>query len=197
VLLAVAMAAFNQLSGINALIYYTPDIFRMAGVDRASALVQSVVIGGTNLALTMAGLSLIDRFGRRQLMLAGSIGYLASLGTTAYSYYSGRGGALLLSSLIVFIAAHAFGQGAVIWVFLSEIFPNKVRARGMALGSTVHWIMAAAISWTFPLIAARSGGHTFSIYALCMAGQLIWVLTVMPETKGVPLEAMEKEVLVR
>jgi sugar porter (SP) family MFS transporter len=191
VLLAIAMAAFNQLSGINAIIYYTPDIFRMAGFDRASALIQSVVIGGTNLALTMAGLSLIDRFGRRTLMLVGSVGYLVSLSATAYSYYSGRGGALLLASLVVFIAAHAFGQGAVIWVFLSEIFPNRVRAKGTALGSTVHWIMAALISWTFPLIAARSGGHTFTVYALCMAGQLVWVLARMPETKGVPLETME------
>jgi sugar porter (SP) family MFS transporter len=191
VLLAIAMAAFNQLSGINAIIYYTPDIFRMAGFDRASALIQSVVIGGTNLALTMAGLSLIDRFGRRTLMLVGSVGYLVSLSATAYSYYSGRGGALLLASLVVFIAAHAFGQGAVIWVFLSEIFPNRVRAKGTALGSTVHWIMAALISWTFPLIAARSGGHTFTVYALCMAGQLVWVLAKMPETKGVPLETME------
>ncbi|MBV8878327.1 MAG: sugar porter family MFS transporter [Planctomycetaceae bacterium] len=195
VLLAVAMAAFNQLSGINAIIYYTPDIFRMAGFDRASSLIQSVVIGGTNLALTMTGLSLIDRFGRRTLMLVGSIGYLVSLSATAFSYYSGHGGLLLLGSLVVFIAAHAFGQGAVIWVFLSEIFPNSVRAKGTALGSTVHWIMAAVISWTFPLIAARSGGHTFSAYALCMAGQLVWVLWIMPETKGVPLEAIEQRVL--
>jgi hypothetical protein len=103
---------------------------------------------------------------------------------------------LLLGSLVVFIAAHAFGQGAVIWVFLSEIFPTRVRAKGTALGSTVHWVMAAAISWSFPLIASRSGGHTFSFYALCMAAQLVWVLAVMPETKGVPLEAMEKEVAV-
>jgi len=193
VLMAVAIAAFNQLSGINAIIYYTPDLFRMAGVDRASALLQSVVVGGTNLALTMAGVALIDRFGRRTLMLVGSVGYLLSLGATAFSFYSGKGGALLLAGLVVFIAAHAFGQGAVIWVFLSEIFPTRVRAKGTALGSTVHWIMAAVISWTFPLIAARSGGHTFTFYALCMAGQLVWVLAVMPETKGVPLEAMERE----
>src|SRR5205823_13151985 len=108
-----------------------------------------------NWILTMAGVSLIDRFGRRTLMLAGSVGYIASLGATAYSFYSGKGGALLLASLVLFIASHGFGQGAVIWVFLSEIFPNKVRARGTALGSSVHWIMAAVISWTFPLIAAR------------------------------------------
>jgi len=191
VLLAVAMAAFNQLSGINAIIYYTPDIFRMAGFDRASSLVQSVVIGGTNLALTMAGLSLIDRFGRRRLMLVGSVGYLVSLSATAYSYYSGTGGLLLLGSLVVFIAAHAFGQGAVIWVFLSEIFPSRIRAKGTALGSTVHWIMAAAISWSFPMIAARSGGYTFSVYAVCMAAQLVWVLALMPETKGLRLESIE------
>ncbi len=195
ILMAVAIAAFNQLSGINAIIYYTPDLFRMAGVDRASALLQSVVVGGTNLALTMAGVALIDRFGRRTLMLVGSVGYLLSLGATAFCFYSGQGGALLLASLVVFIAAHAFGQGAVIWVFLSEIFPTQVRAKGTALGSTVHWIMAAVISWTFPLIAARSGGHTFTFYALCMAGQLVWVLAVMPETKGIPLEAMERELL--
>jgi MFS transporter, SP family, xylose:H+ symportor len=197
VLLAVAIAAFNQLSGINAIIYYTADIFRMAGYDRASALLQSVVIGGTNLVLTLAGLALIDRCGRRTLMLLGSIGYLVSLSATAYAYYSGTGGLLLLGSLVLFIASHAFGQGAVIWVFISEIFPTQVRARGAALGSTVHWIMAAVISWTFPLVAARSGGHTFSVYALCMAGQLLWVLLAMPETKGVRLEAIEKEVLVR
>jgi len=195
VLLAVAIAAFNQLSGINAIIYYTPDVFRMAGFDRAGALLQSVIIGGTNLALTMAGLSLIDRFGRRTLMLAGSVGYIASLGAAAVSFYSGSGGRLLLASLVVFIASHAFGQGAVLWVFLSEIFPNRVRAKGTALGSAVHWILAAAISWTFPLVAARSGGHAFSAYALCMAGQMVWVLTTMPETKGVALEDMEREVL--
>jgi MFS family permease len=143
----------------------------------------------------MAGLSLIDRFGRRTLMLVGSLGYIVSLSATAYSYYSGSGGLLLMASLVVFIAAHGFGQGAVIWVFLSEIFPNKVRAKGTALGSSVHWIMAAAISWTFPLLAAHSGGHTFAFYALCMAGQLVWVLAVMPETKGVSLESIEKEVL--
>ncbi len=193
VLLAVAIAAFNQLSGINAIIYYTPDIFRMAGFDRAGSLLQSVVVGLTNLALTMAGLGLIDRFGRRTLMLVGSAGYLLSLGATAFAFYSGAGGALLLAGLVVFIASHAFGQGAVIWVFISEIFPNRVRARGAALGSTVHWIMAAAISWTFPLIAGASGGHAFAFYLVCMAAQLLWVLALMPETKGIPLEAIEAE----
>jgi sugar porter (SP) family MFS transporter len=192
ILLAVAIAAFNQLSGINALLYYSANIFKMAGADKASALLQSVIIGLTNLVFTMAALTVIDRFGRRKLMLVGSVGYIASLSVAAYSFYAHREGVLLLGSLLVFIAAHAFGQGAVIWVFLSEIFPNRVRARGQALGSSVHWIMNAAISWTFPIIAAKSGGNTFAFYALCMVGQLIWVLLVMPETKGVSLEEIQK-----
>jgi sugar porter (SP) family MFS transporter len=192
ILLAVAIAAFNQLSGINALIYYAADIFKMAGADKAWASLQSVIIGLTNLIFTMAALTVIDRFGRRKLMLVGSVGYIASLSVAAYSFYTRSGGALLLGSLLVFIAAHAFGQGAVIWVFLSEIFPNRVRARGQALGSSVHWIMAAAISWTFPIIAEKSGGNTFAFYALCMVGQWLWVLLVMPETKGVSLEEIQK-----
>ncbi len=192
ILLAVAIAAFNQLSGINALIYYTPHIFKMAGSGAETALFQSVIIGFTNLVFTMAALAVIDHFGRRRLMLAGSIGYILSLSAAAYAFYTHTGGRLLLVSLLVFIASHAFGQGAVIWVFISEIFPNRVRARGQALGSFTHWIMAAAISWTFPMIAAKSGGHTFAFYALCMVGQLFWVWLVMPETKGVSLEQIQK-----
>lgn len=192
ILLAVAIAAFNQLSGINALIYYTPHIFKMAGSAADSALFQSVIIGFTNLVFTMAAMSVIDHFGRRKLMLVGSFGYILSLSAAAYAFYTNTGGRLLLISLLVFIASHAFGQGAVIWVFISEIFPNRVRARGQALGSFTHWIMAAAISWTFPMIASKSGGHTFAFYALCMVGQLFWVWLVMPETKGVSLEQIQK-----
>lgn len=192
ILLAVAIAAFNQLSGINALIYYTAHIFRMAGAGTESALLQSVIIGFTNLVFTIAAMSVIDHFGRRRLMLVGSIGYILSLSAAAYAFYTNTGGDLLLASLLVFIASHAFGQGAVIWVFISEIFPNRVRARGQALGSFTHWIMAAAISWTFPIIAAKSGGHTFAFYAVCMLGQLAWVWYVMPETKGVSLEQIQK-----
>ena len=192
ILLAVAIAAFNQLSGINALIYYTPHIFKMAGSAADSALFQSVIIGFTNLVFTMAALTVIDHFGRRKLMLVGSVGYILSLSSAAYAFYTNTGGRLLLASLLLFIASHAFGQGAVIWVFISEIFPNRVRARGQALGSFTHWIMAAAISWTFPMIAAKSGGHTFAFYALCMVGQLLWVWFVMPETKGVSLERIQQ-----
>ncbi|MGA2867199.1 MAG: sugar porter family MFS transporter [Verrucomicrobiota bacterium] len=192
ILLAVAIAMFNQLSGINALIYYTKDIFQMAGAGAQSALLQSVIVGVTNLVFTMAAMAVIDQFGRRRLMLVGSIGYIVSLSAAAYSFYTGTGGKLLLGSLLVFIASHAFGQGAVIWVYISEIFPNRVRARGQALGSFTHWAMAAAISWTFPMIAEQSGGHAFAFYALCMVGQLFWVLFVMLETKGVSLERIQR-----
>ena len=191
ILLAVAIAMFNQLSGINAVIYYTMHIFKMAGYDSVDALWQSVIIGFTNLVFTMAAMTVIDRFGRRKLMLVGSVGYILSLLAAAYAFYSGTGGKLLLGALVVFIASHAFGQGAVIWVFISEIFPNRVRARGQALGSFTHWIMAALISWTFPLIADVSGGHAFLFYALCMVGQLLWVIFVMPETKGITLEEIQ------
>ncbi len=193
ILLAVAIAVFNQLSGINALIYYTAHIFKMAGYDSADALLQSVIIGLTNLVFTMAALAVIDHFGRKKLMLVGSVGYILSLSAAAYSFYTGTGGKLLLGALVVFIASHAFGQGAVIWVFISEVFPNRVRARGQALGSFTHWVMAAAISWTFPMIAAVSGWMTFAFYAVCMVGQLLWVMAVMPETKGISLEQIQKE----
>ena len=172
----------------------------LAGRSRSTALrlvfyvlLQSVIVGFTNLVFTMAALSVIDHFGRRKLMLVGSIGYILSLSAAAYSFYTHSGGKLLLASLIVFIASHAFGQGAVIWVFLSEIFPNRVRARGQALGSFTHWVMAAAISWTFPMIAAASGWMTFAFYALCCVGQLVWVLAAMPETKGVSLEQIQRQ----
>ena len=199
VALAVAIAVFNQLSGINALMYYAPHIFKMTGAGEGSALLQTVVVGGTNLVFTMAALAVIDHFGRRRLMLVGSIGYIVSLGATAWAFYNygaeftTTGSIIVLISLLVFIAAHAFGQGAVIWVFISEIFPNRVRARGQALGSFTHWFMAAAISWTFPMFAEQSGGHTFAFYGIMMILQFFWVLWIMPETKGVPLEEIQKK----
>lgn len=193
ILLAVAIAAFNQLSGINAVLYYTPAIFRMAGAETASAMLQSVIVGFTMLVFTMVAMLIIDHFGRRRLMLLGSVGYIIGLGGAAYAFYTGGNGKLLLASLLLYIAAHGFGQGAVIWVFISEIFPNRVRARGQALGSFTHWAMNAAISWTFPMIAAAAGWMAFVFYLLCMAGQLVWVLTVMPETKGISLEKIQQE----
>lgn len=202
ILLAVAIAAFNQLSGINAIMYYAPDIFRMAGASGDVALIQAVAVGGMNLVATMVALTLIDRFGRRKLMLVGSLGYLISLGTIAALFFmkgadvSGGTSTLVLVCLLLFIASHAFGQGSVIWVFISEIFPNRIRARGQALGSFTHWFFAAVISWTFPWIAAGLGpGSAFALFFVCMVGQLIWVLVAMPETKGVPLEEMEQRLL--
>ena len=199
--LAVAIATFNQLSGINALMYYAPHIFRMAGAGTDSSLGQAVVVGCTNLVFTMAALLVIDKLGRCKLMVVGSIGYILSLAATAAAFYAYGteftpfGSTVVLASLMVFIASHAFGQGAVIWVYLSEIFPNRVRAQGQALGSFTHWVFAAAISWTFPMIAEVSGGHTFAFYSSMMVLQLLWVLKIMPETKGIPLEEIEKRLL--
>jgi SP family xylose:H+ symportor-like MFS transporter len=200
VLLAMAIAAFNQLSGINAILYYAPQIFKMAGANVDSALLQAVAVGGTNLVFTMLAMLIIDQFGRRRLMLVGSVGYLISLGMTAWAFYrygtnfTPTGNAVVLAGLMLFIASHAFSQGSVIWVFISEIFPNRVRASGQALGSTTHWVMAALISWTFPIIAVRTGGgNAFAFYAAMMFLQLLWAWFLMPETKGVPLEAIQKE----
>jgi MFS family permease len=143
-------------------------------------------------------MAVIDQFGRRRLIIIGSVGYVISLGTTAWAFYSygtgftRTGSLIVLAGLLLFQASHAFGQGAVIWVFISEIFPNRVRARGQALGSATHWAMAALVSWTFPIIARGSGGHAFAFYTAMMCVQLVWALSVMPETKGVPLEEIQK-----
>ncbi len=199
IMLAVAIAMFNQLSGVNAIWYYAPHIFKMAGAGAESAMLQTVLLGGINIVLTMLALSVIDKYGRKKLMIIGSIGYLVSLSTVAWAFYTygtdftDIGSTVVLGGLLVFIASHAFGQGAVIWVFLSEIFPNKVRAKGQALGTFTHWFMAAIISWTFPMIAEISGGHTFAFYAVCMVAQLLWVIYVMPETKGISLEKIQKK----
>ncbi|MDO5698506.1 MAG: MFS transporter, partial [Dermatophilus congolensis] len=162
----------------------------------------SVAVGFVNLVATMAALTVIDKIGRRKLMIVGSIGYLVSLGflsglffyyeTVMKGQFSGASSILVLIGLLVFIAAHAFGQGSVIWVFISEIFPNRIRGQGQSLGSLTHWVFAAATSFAFPpVIGALGGGVAFSIFFIAMVGQLIWVLRVMPETKGVPLEEME------
>ena len=199
ILLAITIAAFNQLSGINAILYYAPHIFKMAGAGEDSALLQAVAVGGINLVVTMLAMLVIDHFGRKKLMLVGSIGYILSLGTTAWAFFTygteftGTGSTVVLVSLLVFIASHAFGQGAVIWVFISEIFPNRVRDPGQAIGTFTHWFMCALITLTFPMIAAKSGGYTFAFYAVMMVLQLIWVIRVMPETKGVPLEQIQKK----
>ncbi|HVU34849.1 MAG TPA: sugar porter family MFS transporter [Opitutaceae bacterium] len=197
IFLAIAIAMFNQLSGINALMYYAPRIFEMAGAGEGSALLQSVAVGGTNLVFTLVGMSLIDFSGRRKLIIWGSYGYIASLTAVAWAFhryqdhFTGAGSVIVLVSLLVFQASHALGQGAVIWVFLSEIFPNAVRAKGQALGSFTHWMMAAIVSGTFPMIAAWSGAGAFGFFAAMMVIQLAFAWKLMPETKGKTLESMD------
>ncbi|QDU32350.1 D-xylose-proton symporter [Poriferisphaera corsica] len=203
IFLAIAIASFNQLSGINAILYYAPSIFEMAGAGQDTALLQSVAVGVVNLIFTMLAMLVIDLIGRRSLMLIGSVGYLISLSAIAASFYyynqmfTRTGGLIVLVSIFLFIAAHAFGQGAVIWVFISEIFPNRIRARGQALGSFTHWFMAALISWIFPVIAAQSGGSAFAFFAVMMFLQLLWVIFIMPETKGIPLEQIQKKLHIK
>jgi len=190
-LLAFLFAFFNQVSGINAVIYYAPRIFEDAGMATSSALLSSVGIGLVNLVFTMFGLALIDRIGRRTLMYIGSIGYIISLTLIAWIFQSDStlGSYLLPGLIFAFIAAHAIGQGAVIWVFISEIFPNRIRSWGNSWGSSTHWVFAALIAGNFPWFAQRFGQSScFSFFALMMAFQLLFVWKMMPETKGVPLE---------
>ncbi|MGZ8538963.1 MAG: sugar porter family MFS transporter [Flavisolibacter sp.] len=197
IMLAFLIAAFNQLSGINAIIYYAPRVFELAGIGKEAAFLQSAGIGFVNLIFTMLGLYLIDRIGRKKLMLIGSIGYIISLSAVAAAFEFGwLGGMIVPVLLFVFIASHAIGQGAVIWVFISEIFPNSVRAYGQSLGSATHWILAAVIASVFPIMAERFGAAPlFIFFAAMMVLQLLWVVFKMPETKGVPLEQLEARLL--
>ena len=199
IMLAVLLALFNQLSGINAVLYYAPDIFSMVGFGTGAALLNSMGIGGVFFIFTIAAMAVIDKMGRKKIMIVGSIGYIISLSTIAWAFlkygdnFSEAGSMIVLISVFLFVASHAFGQGSVIWVYLSEIFPNRVRGRGQSLGTTTHWIAAAVISWTFPLIAEVSGGYTFAFYAFCMVLQLLWVIFKMIETKGISLEEIQKQ----
>ena len=190
IILAFLIAFFNQVSGINAIIYYAPRVFEMAGLGRDSAFLSSAGIGLVNLLFTILGWYLIDRSGRKKLMYIGSIGYIISLSLIAYSF-SGDTHESITWFVFLFIAAHAIGQGAVIWVFISEIFPNAVRAAGMSFGSLTHWLFAALISQVFPFFAQRIGGsYIFGFFAVMMVLQLIFVWRMMPETKGIALEDM-------
>jgi sugar porter (SP) family MFS transporter len=193
-LLAIAIAAFNQLSGINAILYYLNDIFAAAGFGKLSSDLQSVIIGATNLVFTLLALTVIDRVGRKTLLLTGSVGLIAALTGTAFILLTGTHQGWLLWMLVLFIASFAFSQGAVIWVYISEIFPTEVRSRGQSLGSSTHWFMDAVIAASFPLVAAYSRGAPFVFFAAMMVVQLIVVLKFFPETKGVTLEAMEKSI---
>ncbi|WDF78450.1 sugar porter family MFS transporter [Mucilaginibacter sp. KACC 22773] len=193
VILAVLFAFFNQVSGINAIIYYAPRIFEMAGLGAHSSLLSTVGIGLINFIFTLLGINIIDKVGRRTLMLVGSIGLIASLFMVAFTFYSGHmSGFAIPVYMMMFIAFFAFSQGAVIWVFISEIFPNQVRAKGQTLGSSTHWVMAAIIAFCFPYLAESLGGAvTFSFFCVMMVCQLIFVWKFMPETKGRSLEQIE------
>lgn len=197
ILLAFLIALFNQLSGINAIIYFAPRVFELAGIGKDAAFLQSAGIGLVNLVFTMFGLYLIDRLGRKKLMLIGSIGYIISLAAVAAAFYfEYLGGMIVPVLLFLFIASHAIGQGAVIWVFISEIFPNNVRAYGQSLGCSTHWILAAIITTVFPILATKFGpAPLFLFFALMMVLQLFWVIFKMPETKGVSLEAIEAKLI--
>ncbi len=192
ILLAFLVAFFNQLSGINAILYFAPRIFELTGLGAKAALLQSIGIGVTNLVFTFAGLWLIDRLGRRTLLYIGSFGYIASLGLTAWAFFTSHF-AIVPACIFAFIAAHAIGQGTVIWVFISEIFPNRHRAAGQALGSFTHWIFAALLTTFFPkMVTTFPPGYVFAFFCGMMVLQLVWVRTMVPETKGVPLEEMQK-----
>ncbi|TVQ88711.1 MAG: MFS transporter [Bacteroidetes bacterium] len=200
ILLAFLFAFFNQVSGINAVIYYAPRIFEASGMGVSSALLSSVGIGLTNLLFTILGMALIDRMGRRFLMYVGSFGYIISLGMVAWVFSADNlnTGLLLPVLLFVFIAAHAIGQGAVIWVFISEIFPNRVRSWGNSLGSTTHWLFAAIIAGNFPWFAGKFGqAPIFGFFAIMMVLQLLFVWKIMPETKGSSLEHIEQKMIKR
>lgn len=191
ILLAFLIAFFNQLSGINAILYFAPRIFELTGLGKQAALLQSVGIGVTNLIFTFVGLWLIDRLGRRTLLYIGSVGYILSLGTCSWAFFT-ETYAIVPACIFAFIAAHAIGQGAVIWVFISEIFPTHYRAKGQTLGSFTHWVFAALLTTFFPsVVTSFAPGYVFLLFCCMMVLQLLWVKMLVPETKGVPLEEIQ------
>ncbi len=197
ILIAFLVAFFNQLSGINAVLYFAPRIFEMTGLGQQAALLQSIGIGVTNLVFTFVGLWLIDRLGRRTLLYIGSAGYILSLGLCSYAFFT-ETFSIVPACIFAFIAAHAVGQGAVIWVLISEIFPNQHRAAGQSLGSFTHWIFAALLTTFFPkMVTAFDPGYVFLFFCVMMVFQAVWVATMVPETKGVPLEEMEAKLGIR
>ncbi len=193
IFLAVSIGMFNQFSGINAVLYYLNDIFAKAGFTKVSGDLQAVAVGATNLLFTMLAMSVIDRVGRKTLLLIGSIGTALSLAGVAAIFFAGSHQDLLVWCLIGFIAFFAFSQGAVIWVYLSEVFPTRVRAKGQSLGSFTHWIMNALIAGTFPILAEHSSGGPFVFFAVMMVVQFFVVLATYPETKGYSLEEMQRK----
>ncbi len=195
-ILAFLIAFFNQLSGINALLYYAPRILAEAGLEESSALLSSIGVGFTNLIFTLLGIFLIDRLGRKQLMYICSFGYIISLSLVSAAFFLNWEGSFMPFFLFLFIAAHAIGQGTVIWVFISEIFPNHLRGSGQSFGSSVHWVLAAIVPSLVPVLFSSIGaGMVFLIFAVMMVFQLLFVAFMMPETKGVPLEELSKKLI--
>ncbi len=195
-ILAFLIAFFNQLSGINALLYYAPRIFAEAGLEESSALLSSIGVGVTNLLFTLLGIVLIDKLGRRQLMYICSFGYIISLSLVSAAFFLNWEGNYIPFFLFVFIAAHAIGQGTVIWVFISEIFPNHLRSSGQSFGSSIHWLLAAIVPSLIPILFSTIGaGVVFLFFAIMMVLQLFFVMFMMPETKGVPLEELSKKLI--
>ncbi len=199
-LLAFFIAFFNQLSGINFVLYYAPEILERAGLASKESLFSSISIGIVNLIFTLIGIRLIDRLGRKQLLKIGSLGYIVSLAMVGWCFYSDASSTLLLTFILVFIASHAVGQGAVIWVFISEIFPNSVRAYGQSWGTGTHWVFAAVITLITPIFLDADNGifkdnpwPIFLFFALMMVLQLLWAIFIMPETKGVSLEELGRK----
>ncbi len=195
-ILAFLIAFFNQLSGINALLYYAPRIFEEAGLGESTALLSSIGIGVTNMLFTLLGITLIDRLGRKQLMYIGSIGYIISLSLVSAAFFFSWEGSIVPILLFMFIAAHAIGQGTVIWVFISEIFPNHLRGSGQSFGSSVHWVLAAVVPSLVPILFSTIGaGMVFLFFAIMMVLQLVFVFFMMPETKGVSLEELSNKLI--
>lgn len=200
ILLAFLFAFFNQLSGINFVLYYAPEILERAGLASQESLFGSIAIGVVNLIFTFVGVWLIDKLGRRQLMKIGSIGYIISLGMVGWCFLTTASSSILLTFILIFIASHAIGQGAVIWVFISEIFPQKVRAFGQSWGSGTHWVFAAIITLITPIFLDADNGifkdnpwPIFMFFAAMMVLQLLFVLFMMPETKGISLEELSEK----
>jgi MFS transporter, SP family, xylose:H+ symportor len=191
-LLACMIAAFNQLDGINAVIYYTADIFRMAGADKAGALMQSVIIGCTNLVMTGIAMLLIDRVGRKALLLVGSVTFVFSHVLAAWVFATHAQGWIVIAAMMGVVGSHAYSQGAVVWVIINELLPNAVRASGSAVVCCLVWVLCLGVSWSFPVVAAKSGAYAFGFFALMMVLQFFLVLKFLPETKGVSLEELQK-----
>lgn len=193
VILAITLALFNQFSGINPILYYLNDIFWKAGFTKVSSDLQAVVIGATNLIFTAVAMSIIDKVGRKKLLIVGSIGTFVCLSIISALFYTGRYQNLLLWPLVGFVAFFAVSQGSVIWVYISEIFPTSVRARGQSLGSFTHWLTCATLSNLFPIVAVRSAAWPFIFFATMMAIQFIVVIRFFPETKGLTLEQLQQQ----